>query len=144
MTTRKETIYDQFAMDKQAEEEGVKLDFGEAGWLQILRAGGTNTRYQRRLGAFARKHKRKIDLDLLSEDEARGEMIEIYATTIVIDGELRDKSGKLVKLRNNPTGIAKFFYDMPDLFAYVREMADNISLFRHIEREEEAKNSESS
>ena len=142
--SKPQTIYDQFSMDKQAEEEGVVLEFGEAGEVRILRAGGTNVRYQKRLSAFARKHKRKIDLDLLSETEARKEMIEIFADTIVIDGELRDKSGKMVKLRNNRNAIIKFFSEMFDLFIYVREQAENMALFRTIEKEEEAKNSGSS
>ncbi len=144
MPDKKQTIYDQFSMDKKAEEEGVILNFDEAGWVRILRAGGMNVRYQKRLSAFARKHKRKIDLDLLSETEARKEMIQIFAETIVIDGELRDKSGKMVKLRNNPPAVAKFFTDMFDLFIYVREQAENMAIFRVMEQEEEAKNSESS
>ncbi len=144
MPDKKQTIYDQFSMDKKAEEEGVILNFDEAGWVRILRAGGMNVRYQKRLSAFARKHKRKIDLDLLSETEARKEMIQIFAETIVIDGELRDKSGKMVKLRNNQPAVAKFFTDMFDLFIYVREQAENMAIFRVMEQEEEAKNSESS
>lgn len=143
-SSKKETIYDQFSMDKKAEDEGVILDFGDAGWLRILRAGGTNVRYQRRLSNFVRKHKRRIDLDLLSEDAARKEMIDIFADTIVIDGELRDRDGKMVKLRNNRAAIVKFFTEMFELFAYVREQAENLSLFRVIEKEEDAKNLESS
>lgn len=142
--SKQQTIYDQFSMDKQAEEEGVVLDFDDAGEIRILRAGGTNVRYQKRLSAFARKYKRKIDLDLLSEKDARKEMIEIFADTIVIDGQLRDKSGKMVKLRNNRNGTIKFFTEMFDLFVYVRDQAENMALFRTIEKEEEAKNLESS
>ena len=142
--SKPQTIYDQFSMDKQAEEEGVILDFDDAGSIRILRAGGTNVQYQKKLSAFARKYKRKIDLDLLTEKDARKEMIQIFADTIVIDGELRDKTGKMVKLRNNPSAVVKFFTEMFDLFVYVREQAENMALFRVIEQEEEAKNSGSS
>ncbi len=137
MTT---SIYDQWGTDAKVEEEGIILDYGDAGHLRVRRAGGSNKKFQKAIERFSRKYKRQIDLGILREEVAERELINAYADTIVIGGELVDRDGKKVNLKGNKAAVVKFFKDLPDLFRDVRDQCGSIEAFRVIEREEEAKN----
>lgn len=135
-----ENIYDQFATDRRAETEGIRLPYGEAGWLQIARAGGSNTAFMRRAEEYQRKYQRKIDQSIMPHDVAREALIEIFADTVILDGELRNREGEMVPLRGNRDAIIKFMTELPDLFLDVKEQAEGLGAFREIMTEEGAKN----
>lgn len=138
--TKKTTIYDQWGTDAAVEQEGVVLDYGDAGWLRCRRAGGANVQYLKTIEKFGRKYRRQIELGILREDVATRELVQAYASTVVIDGELRDREGKMVKLKGNRKAVEMFFTDLPDLFRDVRDQTGSIEAFRVFDREEEAKN----
>ena len=137
MTT---SIYDQWGTDAKVEEEGIILDYGDAGHLRVRRAGGSNKKFQKAIERFSRKYKRQIDLGILREEVAERELVNAYADTIVIGGEVVDKDGKKVNLKGNKEAVVRLFKDLPDLFRDVRDQCGSIEAFRVIEREEEAKN----
>lgn len=139
------TIYEQWGTDAAVEQEGIVLDYQEAGWLRCRRAGGANKPYQKGMEKFARKYRRQIDLGILREDVAERELVKVYSETVVIDGEIvvsRDKDGKekRVKLKGNREAVVKLFTDLPDLFKDVRDQTGSLEAFRVIDREEDSKN----
>ncbi len=137
MTT---SIYDQWGTDAKVEEEGIVLDYGDAGHLRVRRAGGSNKRFQKAIERFSRKYKRQIDLGILREEVAERELVNAYADTIVIGGEVVGKDGKKINLKGNKAAVVTLFKDLPDLFRDVRDQCGSIEAFRILDREEEAKN----
>ena len=134
------TIYEQWGTDAAVEQEGIVLDYGDAGWLKCRRAGGANKPYQKSMERFARKYRRQIDLGILREDVAERELIRVYADTIIIDGEVVGKDEKKIKLKNNKDAVVRLFKELPDLFRDVRDQTGSIEAFRVIDREDDAKN----
>ena len=135
-----ENIYDQFATDQRAETEGVRLPYGDAGWIQIARAGGSNTAFMRRAEEYTRKYQRKIDQSIMPHDVAREALIEIFADTVILDGELRGRDGTMVPLKGNRDAVIKFMTDLPDLFLDVKEQAEGLSSFKELVTEDNSKN----
>lgn len=133
------SIYDQWGTDEKVEQEGVLLDYGEAGSIRVRRAGGSNKAYQKRLEKFARKYRRQIELGVLSEEVANRELVQIFADTVVLGGEVIGKDGKKISLSNRQN-VVKLFTELPDLFRDVRDQTGSIEAFRVLEREDDAKN----
>lgn len=134
------TIYEQWGTDAAVEQEGIVLDYQDAGWLKCRRAGGANKPYQKAMERFARKYRRQIDLGILREDVAERELIRVYADTIIIDGEVVGKDEKKIKLKGNKKAVVDLFTALPDLFRDVRDQTGSIEAFRVIDREDDAKN----
>jgi len=135
-----ENIFDMFGTDEKAETEGLELNYGAAGWLLCARAGGANKRYKKRMEHYYRKHKRRIDLDMITEEQAREDLYKIFAETVVLDGELRGKDGTMVSLKGKPAKTIELFRILPGLFDDVRDQVGKPTLFKESLREEEAKN----
>ena len=134
------SIYDQWGTDAKVEEEGIILDYGDAGTIRVRRAGGSNKRFTKAIERFSRKYKRQIDLGILREDVAERELVNAYADTVVIGGEVVGKDGKKINLKGNKAAVVQLFKDLPDLFRDVRDQTGSIEAFRVLEREEEGKN----
>lgn len=133
------SLYKMFQTNVKAESEGVTLDYGEGVKIRIARAGGGNKAYLRAVEAFARKHRRQIQLDALSEELGRKILQEIVATTIILGWEgVTDREGKPMAFTKD--NALKLFADLPDLFTDVYQQAQNAALFREHIMEEDAKN----
>lgn len=133
------SLYSQFATDRDAERDGVWLDYGSGGRIKIARAGGGNVRYQKRLQAFSKKFRRQIELEILEDEVAEKELADIYASTVVLAfEEVKDRDGS--DLPYSREAARKLLLDLPDLFADIRAQATNLALFRELEREEDAGN----
>jgi len=143
------SLYDQFGMNKDAEVQGVLLDYGSAGRIRIARAGGSNIRFQKRVEQFQKKYKRQLDLEVLEDDIAIRELVSIYADTIVLGWESGDldkpksdvipgPSGKDLKFTRD--NVVKLLIDLPDLFADIRGQSVQLALFREAVKEADAKN----
>ncbi len=146
------SIFEGWETDQEAEQEGVIERWSEEDWLQIARAGGSNKRFMRRTNALYTKYRRKLDGGINVDAALEPELVKIYADTIIIDGELRDKpkakggryvddegNGQLVKLKGNRDAIIYFLGSLPDFFRDVRSRAGGLEAFRVVDREEEAK-----
>jgi hypothetical protein len=133
------SLYSQFSTDKDAERDGVWLDYGPGGRIKIARAGGSNVRYQKRLQAFSKQYRRQIDLEILEDEVAERELADIYASTILLAFEdVKDRDGQEIPFSRE--SARKILLDLPDLFADIRAQATNLALFRELEREEDAGN----
>lgn len=133
------SLYKMFQTNAKAETEGVTLDYGEGVKIRIARAGGGNKAYLRAVETFARKHRRQIQLDALSEELGRKILQEIVATTIILGWEgVTDREGKPMAFTKD--NALKLFSDLPDLFTDVYQQAQNAALFREHVMEEDAKN----
>ena len=138
------SIYDLFGTDPEVERHGQVLPFGKYGEVVIARAGGSNEPFNRRAEEYHRKWQRRIDQGTLPFEEARADMIEIFADTVILGGWLRDQNGEKVELGGNRAAVIKFLTDLPELFLDVKKNAEDFTKWRRVEQEESAKNSDPS
>jgi len=134
------SLYKQFKTDPSVERDGVILDYGDGVKIRIARAGGVNNKaFLRAIEAFARKHRRQIQLDTLPEDVSRQILREVVATTVVLGWEgVTDEAGNSLPFTKE--NAIKLFEDLPDLFSDLYAQAQNAALFREDVREADAKN----
>ena len=133
------SIYKLFKTDAKCESEGVTLDYGDGVKIRIARAGGSNKTFMRALERLGKKYRRQIQLDILPPEVDAQLFQEVYADTIVLGWEgATDEAGQpLPFTREN---VLKLFQDLPDLWADVRQQAQNLALFRAHLDEADGKN----
>lgn len=130
--------YAMFKTNRQAEQEGVVLDYGSFK-IRVLRAGPENARFQRVMEAKLKPHRRLLNNNMADMDVIDRLIREAYAETIVIGWEgVTDEEG--TELPCNKENALKLFTDLPDLFRDVRDQAASAALFREHVLELDAKN----
>jgi len=138
------SLYSQFETDPKLEKGGIILEYGpnskgQPMAFRIARAGGANDAYNKRLEAMSRKHRRKIQNDMLESKELQEMIKEVVVDTVLLGWEnIEDRNGNdLPFTREN---ALKLFKELPDLYADINEQANRVALFRIAVREEDAKN----
>jgi len=143
------SIYKTFATDKALESKGFMVEYDDIRFL-VARAGGANSKFRKVFQAKAKPHRFKIDNDMLSEELAQKMMAEAYAEAVILRVDSKDKDGKwVVNMIPQKDGslteatheaVTQVLIDLPLLFTDVQSMANNVSNFRKVEEEEDAKN----
>lgn len=124
-------LYEAFGTVKSYETEGVVLDFGAAKF-KVRRAGGSNRRFLTTLSAKLRPHRRALAAGTLSDEVAEDLQMEVYFETVVVDWEgVTDPRGEV--LPYNLVNFKQVMHDLPDLWATLREEADNLKNFQAAE-----------
>lgn len=132
--------YALFGTDEDVEKDGLWLDYSSKFRIKIARAGGSNRKFSQLLDAKLKPYKRLIDMDKMDEEVLKNVLIDVFASTVVLDWKgVTDRAGKAMAF--NKENVIKLFNDLPDLFADVRKSAMNASLFRKELAEAEAGNS---
>lgn len=135
----KKSIYDKFATDKKAEQEGITLDYGDGMEIRIARAGGSNTKFESLIQSKLRKYERLRQNDLLEIAVLRPIMREIYAEAIVLGWSgVTDREGNTLPF--NKENAIQLFTDLPDLFEDIVVQSQRAALFRQTVLEAEAGN----
>ncbi len=145
-------MYEQFQMSGSLEVKGVELDYGSFR-VTIARAGGANKKYERLLAAKRKPYTRQIQTETMSEDLANKILQEVFTETIVLRWETRvgedefqvgirpppgENNGKLLPF--NKESMLFTFKNLEELWLDIRAKANQVSLFREQELEEDAKN----
>lgn len=122
-------VYDVFkTIDDLETKKGIVLDFGEFSFT-ILRAGLKNKKFTQALTKHSRKHQKKIQKGLLTKEQDREILVNVYADAIVVDWKgIKDDSGK--NLPFNRENCVKLLEDLPDLFEMIHEEANNMTNFQ--------------
>lgn len=134
--------YEKYRTDDSLEKDGILLDLGESGCFVVARAGGANRKYQELVRKLTQKHRRQILAGTLDASVADRITIEAFSKTIVL-GWLQkgDRRGDFVcehdvtgpdglPLPFNPQNAARIMTDLPDLFADIKECAENAAGYR--------------
>jgi hypothetical protein len=133
-------IYGKFKTDKTAEAEGRWVEFpansdGTIPRVKIARMSAVNPKFQARAEAIARDLQVDIDLDLLTNEKAKGPMMDLFLDTILLDWEhVQDEDGYLIPFSN----ARKVMEDLPDFYEALISLAKSMSTFRDSKREIEA------
>lgn len=121
-------LYEAFGTEKTYETEGVTLDFGVAKF-RVRRAGGSNRKFLTTLSAKLRPHRRALSAGTMDETLAEEMQMEVYFETVVIGWEnVKNRAGE--PLEYNLANFKQVMKDLPDLWATLREEADNMKNFQ--------------
>lgn len=133
------SIYEKFATDKKAEQQGITLDYGDGLEIQIARAGGSNIKFEKTVQAKMRKYGLQAKHDLLEPEQMREVMREVLAETVVLGWKgVTNREG--TELEFSRENCIQLFKDLPDLFEDVLEQSRKAALFKAEILEGEAKN----
>lgn len=150
MSTKKFTSpYQMFATDTAKEaQEGVVLNYSDAFWIRIARAGGSNDKYKRILLEKLKPFRRAIQTETMDEKVSARLLREAVAEGIVLEwgtGRHPEGAGFIPGPDGEPMAftlenILKVFEDLPDLFQDVYDNASKQVLFRAAEIEADGGN----
>lgn len=134
------STYQRFKTNPELEKNGIVLDLGEVGKFTIARAGGANQKFEKRMAALTKPHRRAIqagtiDQQILSEITATA-----AAETIVLGWEgVTGPDGQ--PLEFNVANCKQLLTDLPELFTEIVNAARDHTLYLQHIREEDAGNS---
>lgn len=141
--------FDMFQTDRSKESEGIVLNYSDAFWIKITRAGGSNEHYKRILAEKLKPFRRAIQTDTIDEAASARLLREAVAEGLIMDwgtgiypngpGFIPNRSGGDPIAFNVPNAV-QLFTDLPDLFNDIYEQASKVSLFRVTEVEADAGN----
>ncbi len=139
------SLYKLFKTDEHLETDGIWLEYGqnekgEPIRIKIARAGGHNSAFSKALEKATRPYRKAIQTGLLDNKTADKLYKEVFADTVVLDWiNVEGPDGKPMEFKRE--NVLKLFEDLPDLFADLREQANNVALFREEVREADLGNS---
>jgi len=149
------SMYSQFETDPHLEKTGVWVDYGDFRVL-LGRAGGANKKYMKYAEQKSKPFRRAIAAGVMPEERSKELLFDIYANAVIFDWNVSDGVHEVTSETiwkrgiHMPDGeIGDFSYDnvmmtfrrLPDIFFMLQKEAEQISIFRKEELEEEAKNS---
>ncbi len=138
------SLYNQFATDKQAEVDGVWVEYGanEDGTIpafKISRMSKANKKYTKALEKATRPHRRAIELETMNNDLAERLFMEVFVDTVLLDWKnIQGRDGSEIKLSKDEA--MKLFVELPELYDDLQEKAKKASLFREEALEDESGN----
>lgn len=144
-------VYTMFQTNKSTEQDGVLVTYGDTRF-RVARAGGSNQRFRKLLQAKMKPYRHQLDNETMDERVSEQLMREAFAEAVVLGWETRVEADDGTErwepwldspdgqLEFSPANCVKVLTDLPDLFRDLQKLANNVSLFRKAEEEEDAKN----
>lgn len=133
------STYGAFKTDPILEQNGIWLDFGTAGKILVARAGGSNSRFEKRLMALTKPYRKAIQTDTLDKKTDTSIILEAFLDTVILSWEgVTGEDGN--DLPFNKENAKKLFTDLPDFFRSVKMSAENAALYRSVMNEDDLKN----
>jgi hypothetical protein len=136
-------LYSQYKTSPKLELEGVRAVVGidEDGEIafQVTRAGGANVRFAKVINRLTRPHQRNGVIKIDNAELSRDILKQAYAECIVIGWEnVKDANGS--PLTFSKETCLKLFRDLDDLFSDIVGISQDITYFREVLLEAQAKN----
>lgn len=145
------TAYQMFQSDKDAEREGVFINYG-AFRIRVARAGGSNQRFRRLMQAKLKPYRHQLDNETMDEGVSEQLLREAYAEAVVLGWESKVTGDDGVerwepwldtpdgKLEYSVANCVKVLTDLPELFRDLQQVSSKVALYRKSEEEADAKN----
>lgn len=131
-------LLEQFGRDEALEKEGVWIDF-QIFKIKAARAGGSNTKFSSALTKRLQQFRGRIHFDSLPLDQQREIMMEIYASTVVLDWQgVTGDDGKPVPCTKE--NVVDFFKALPEVYEVFVLEVDKFGNFK-MQVDEAVKNS---
>ncbi|QYW02122.1 tail chaperone [Stenotrophomonas phage Sonora] len=141
-------LYAQYKTDQNLEKSGILFEAGEITEngatkkirFRIARAGGANEEFNKALERESKPFKRAIQTKTLSNKKAEQIYLKAFISSVLLGWEnVRDQNNN--ELAFNTENALALLSDLPDLFADLREAANDAALFREEELEIDLGNS---
>jgi hypothetical protein len=141
-------LRNKFKMSPRLEVEGIQYEI-ENTRITIARAGGSNAKYNAAMEKVAREHGRAAQLDLLSSAKGIAIVRQVYVDTVILNWETLVDGGWVAGIEGPDGGellpvtkenMLATFDELPDLFIEVKQMAENLTVFRQSNLEAITKN----
>lgn len=141
-------LYDKFKSDEALEKEGVWVNYGDFKVL-LARAGGSNKRYGKIAEKVMEPHRRQLKSGTLDNEVAEKALVEITARACVlgwktkvgddwVDG-IEGEDGSIIEF--NSANVIETLNKLHDLFIEIRDITNDMKVYRQDQLESEAKNS---
>jgi len=131
-------IYDAYETDADLEKGGVSFSMGSKGTFKLARAGGANQRYKETVRKLTQPFRRQIANGSMDPDQADALLARAFARSVIIGWEgVVDRDGN-----DFPFSVAnaeKLLTDLPDLFADLRSLSEDMNAFRREALDDEGK-----
>lgn len=133
------SLYSKYKTDPSKETEGVWVDFDDNIKLKLARAGGRNQQYLKSIERETKPYRRALQNGTIPVEVADNIIRKVYAETVVLDWEnVTDENGKV--LSYSKENCLKLLTDLPEFFAEIKSVAENMEMFRAAGLEADAKN----
>ena len=129
------------------EEQGVIIQYGVGLEVKVARAGGRNKKYSRAMTRLSKPHRRAIQAEMLDETIGTDLLISVFTESVIKDwkGFTKDILTKVdddaeIELEFTTENVIAVMKALPDLFADIVKMAQNIAMYRAEMLENDSKN----
>lgn len=139
------SLFKQFKMDAQKQDEGVLVCYGENSdktipGFRILRQNASNQRYARTLERETAPYRRLIALGTLDNKLSERIFMRVFCLSVLVGWEnVYDEQGQPIPF--NVDNAMKLFNELPDLYDDLVSQSSKAALFRQDANEADAKNS---
>ncbi len=143
------SMYETFETNPEKEREGVWLDYGDFR-VRVAHAGHGNQRYVKYAEKVLKPVRRAMEAGSLDHARSDALMIDIYAKTVILDWEVKNKDGDWkqgIEARDGSTlpftvdNVIATLKALRNLFVDIQQQANQITHFRAAEMEEDSGNS---
>ncbi len=130
------------------EVNGVKIPVGDTTRITLARSGGRNKKFEKMRSSLMKPYKRQMEAGRLSDNKLVKIVMPAYIKTIILNWETK-VDDKWIQGIETPEGdvdeftnknVEKVLTALPDLYESIVLSSNDLSLFNHIEREEDAGN----
>lgn len=137
-------LFRQFGTNKQAETEGVVLEYGTASngkkiSIRVARAGGSNTKFAKMAEHKLKPMRRQIQNETADKEDVDRAMREVYADAVILGWEnVENEHGELLEFTRE--NVLYILEALPELWKDILKASESIALFRQEIREADAGN----
>lgn len=144
-------LFQQFAMDRKAEAEGIWIQTDESTQFRIARRGRNNKRWRQMLDAETKPYQAQIKSETLDPEVDNRISTKVFAHTLLLDwrGVKDDKyrvfaaeehDGDNGTVKYTPERGIRLLTALPELYDLLSENAGKAANYRELQIEEDSKN----
>ncbi|MBW2636057.1 MAG: hypothetical protein JRC86_00780 [Deltaproteobacteria bacterium] len=129
------------------ETHGIDIEYGESLQIKVARAGGANKKFTKTLTRLTKVHRAAIAHGIITDEVADGIVLQAYAETVILNwsGVMKDiltddDADAETALECTVENIIAVMKALPDLFADIQKVSQELATFRAETMEQDAKN----
>jgi hypothetical protein len=130
--------YGAYETDPDLEKGGVTFSLGSKGTFKLARAGGANQRYKETVRKLTQPYRRQIANGTIDPEQADALLAKAFARSVIVGWEgVTGRDGEPMDF--TVANAEKLLTDLPDLFADLRSLAEDMNAYRKEDVEAEGK-----
>lgn len=137
--------FDMFGTDPVLEAKGIRIDYG-AFWFLISRIDAPNAPFAAAIRSAMKPYRRAIELGEMDDKVLEAKTIETFASTAILgwgslehgEGRMTAQDGSAIEFSHE--AVLSMLKTVPDLFRDLFTQSRDLTNFRKLNAEEDAKN----